>query len=301
MRTRRQAGLTLLELVVVLAILATLGTVMVTQTASLTEEARYEQTTRMLEALRDAVLGREMLAGDDPTAVPPGFVADVGRLPLAGPGLDLSELWDRESTGVPPTAFAVQTVGGDSDLRMACGWRGPYVRRRIGTSDVRDGWGRDFDLLDDAGVAVDAATDSIGAVSFAGSGTGDVFDVVLDDALFVDTTAGVDLTTGDVSVPFSFNVTAGQYAVVRLYGPSDGQAAVLGQVEILGTSGVQSETVSFSSIAVGPKLLRAYQWASQPATTDDLKSATVKSLVRRVTVLHGGATWPELELGDVDG
>ncbi|MEM8713501.1 MAG: prepilin-type N-terminal cleavage/methylation domain-containing protein, partial [Planctomycetota bacterium] len=74
-------GLTLLELVVVLAILSALGTVMITQSTSLAGEARYQQTVRTLEDLRDAIVGRLPAANEDVLAVAPGFVSDMGRLP----------------------------------------------------------------------------------------------------------------------------------------------------------------------------------------------------------------------------
>ena len=180
----RQHGLTLLELLVVLLILAALGTVTLTQTTSLTDEARYEQTVRTLEQLQDAVIGRQPYANEDPTAVPPGFVADIGRLPLAGNNLNLSELWDRSAAAVDPDdpdtylpEFALQTLTGlDDDLEMASGWRGPYMRRPIGSSELNDGWGQPFGLEDEFEAAVDALGDPIARIGSAGSGQGDAFD-----------------------------------------------------------------------------------------------------------------------------
>jgi prepilin-type N-terminal cleavage/methylation domain-containing protein len=301
MKLRR--GLTLLELIVVLVILTTLGTVMLTQTASLTGQARYDQSVRNLEIIREAVIGRQPATGEDPTAVPPGFVADVGRLPQAGPGLDLSELWNREATKIPPTLFSVQALTGlDDDLHIACGWRGPYVRLPAGSDDLRDGWGRPFDLWHSDESAVSDASDVIAAVSSAGSGAADSFDIPLDQVIFADS-AG-DQTTGSITLQLQLTLPApatDTHAIVRLYGPVNGTAAVVAQSEALpGTAGMtQTVTVTFtpSNIPIGPKILRAYGWSSgvSPATTADL-TGRAKSSARRVTVLPGGATWPDLTL-----
>lgn len=301
-----RSGLTLLELIVVLVILTTLGTVMLTQTAGLTGQARYDQTVRTLEQLQDAVIGRQPYAGEDPTSVPPGFVADIGRLPQAGSALNLAELWDREATSSPPTAFALQTLTGlDDDLQLACGWRGPYIRLAVGADELRNGWGQDFSLSHSDGTAVNAASDDIGAISSTGSGAGDSFDITLDDVVFTDSSSNTDLTTGQITFQFEYTLPSTpsitEYAVVRLYGPVNGSAAVTAQSTVItGTPGsTQSFTVNFSAadIPIGPKLLRAYQLtsAAAPATTADLTSLN-KSLVRRVTVLAGGATWPNLTL-----
>lgn len=300
-------GLTLLELIVVLVILAALGTVIITQTTSLADETRYRQTTATLEQLQDAVIGRTATAGEDPTSVAPGFVADVGRLPRADASLGMSELWDREApgAGAPPMPFAVQTLTGlDDDLQLACGWRGPYARLPIGSDNLSDGWGRPFTLLKSDGDVVDSAGDNIAAITSAGSGVGDVFDQPLDDVVFEDSSQSIDRTTGQVTLQLVFTLPPGStdnQAIVRVYGPVNGRAAVVAQSDVItsvaGTT--QSVTVEFNplDISIGPKLLRAYQWdsATAPGTTDDLTSRT-KSMARRVTVLAGGATWPDLEL-----
>ncbi len=305
-RTGRQMGLTLIEMVVVLIILATVGTAVITQTAGLTDQARFDSTALSLESLRDGIVGRSTLPGEDPTAVPPGFVADVGRLPEAGTDLDLAELWDREATATPPATFALQPLTGlDDDLELACGWRGPYIRWPIGSDEIRDGWSQPFDLFHRDGTTVDQASDVIGAISSAGSGVGDTFDVTLDDVVFVDDGEGIDLTTGVLSLQVQFELpaspTQGQYVVVRVYGPDNGTAAVVAQSQAhQGTLGAtQTITVDFTpdAVAIGPKLLRAYQWNSStaPLLTDDL-TAHPKSEARRVTVITGGTNWPDLSL-----
>lgn len=311
----RERGLTLLELVVVLAILGTLGTVMITQTAGLTGEARYEQTVRTLDQVQDALIGRQPAPGEDPTAVAPGFVADIGRLPLAGGDLNLAELWDREASATPPTEFSVQALTGlDNDLSLACGWRGPYIRLPVGADELNDGWGRAFDLFDDAGNAVAADADEIALISSAGPGVGSVFDATF-EILFRDTT--VNRTNGDPVVQLEFDLPAAAaaganfFVVVRLYGPIGGEARVIGQSAVLtftksapaGTDDPnQTQQVTFTGMPIGPKLLRAYQLASSTAPGDEVGEAGAdltaqnKSIARRVTVQQGGGQWPNLLL-----
>ena len=317
----RQRGLTLLELIVVLAILAALGTVMLTQTTSLTNEARYEQTVRTLDQLQDVVIGRQPVGGEDPTGIPPGFVSDMGRLPeavAAGTDFTLAELWD--STLFSTTLFAVRDLTSlDSDLQMASGWRGPYVRLPVGADDLRNGWGGLYDLEDDAGAAVTAAGDPIGSVGSAGSGVGDAFDppspleVVVADS---SATPAIDRWQGstptsmsvDFTMPTAPTGTQTTRAIVRIYGVQDGLPVVLFQSNEFNHSGAPSTTpetiaVTFTgplTMAIGPKVLRAYRLittdASPPATTANL-STREKSDPARITLPAGGLNaLPSLDL-----
>ena len=321
-------GLTLLELIVVLVILAALGTVMLTQTTTLTSEVRYEQTVRTLEQLQDAIVGRPPYAGEDPTAVPAGFVADIGRLPQIGEERNLAELYDLDEAGSTlPPFLARELTDLDDDLVIASGWRGPYVRRALGSDEICDGWGRSYTLRDAAGANIGstaATTTEIGSIVSLGLGAGDAFDVDL-DAVFRDTSQSLEFaellvpdtntTSGDekmllCNVQYTLPPTQpsppdATYVVVRIYGPTNGLPAVLWQsppLAAIGTPGqmvtVQAElTDADDPVPVGPKLVRAYQWNSstEPAETDDLTSQT-KSQALRVTVKAGGVWWPDLNL-----
>lgn len=322
-------GLTLLELIVVLVILAALGTVAITQTTGLTGEARYQQTVRTLEQLETAMIGRDPFSGEDPTAVPAGFVADIGRLPRIGAEGNLAELYDLAEAGFTPTLppFQGRTLTGlDDDLVMATGWRGPYVRRPLGSDEVRDGWGRAFTLRDPAGAEILATAvpeTEIGSIVSLGLGASDAFDVDL-EAVFTDTSQDLEFAELRVvdtdSTPANetmllFNLqytlpaaaTGGNFVVVRLYGAENGLPAVVWQSEPLAaTPGALPQTIPVEltegqTIAVGPKLLRVYQWdsATGPAETGDLTFPVgdkAKSRAVRVTVKAGGVWWPDLSM-----
>ncbi|MEM1210695.1 MAG: prepilin-type N-terminal cleavage/methylation domain-containing protein [Planctomycetota bacterium] len=320
-------GLTLLELIVVLVILAALGTVMITQTAGLTGEARYEQTVRTLEQLEDAVVGRQPVGSEDPTAVLPGFVSDMGRLPESeavtvggGTVFTLAELWDSTLYEADDLFFRPrQLTGLDEGLEMFSGWRGPYVRLPIGSGALNDGWGAGFDLEDVDGADVTAGDVAIGAFRSDGSGLGDDFDPAAPlEVVLVDTTQGIDRSTGSLpmdSLTVDYIVpatgTGGAInGVVRLYGIVDGLPALLLQSDVFAVTGTAGTTTSVAvvfddpdapgtplssfSAVVGPKVLRAYVITGPAAPpTDPLDpladlTAEDKSAPLRFTLPAGG-------------
>ncbi|MCG8508327.1 MAG: prepilin-type N-terminal cleavage/methylation domain-containing protein [Rhodospirillales bacterium] len=322
----QRRGLTLLELLVVLVILAALGTVMLTQTTSLTNEARYQQTVRMLEQMQDTVVGRQPVGAEDPTAIPPGFVSDMGRLPAAvadGPSMfTLAELWDRQLFAATGTAgdllFRPRVLEGlDESLEMLSGWRGPYVRLPVGSSNLRDGWGGDYELDDDAGQTVNAAGDPIGRVSSDGPGLGDAFEPVVPlEIVFADSdaTPAIDrwngsLPTDNLTVNYDLTLSTGSiHGVVRLYGIDNGVPVLLLQSDVFtGTAGTTTPVavvfddpdepgtplLSLSTVK-GPKVLRAYQIddATAPPTDPNNPAANLtlkaKSTPLRFTLPAGG-------------
>jgi prepilin-type N-terminal cleavage/methylation domain-containing protein len=150
-RRRHARGLTLIELVVVLTILTVLGVAVVANTTRLAADARSEVTTSTVDAVYSGVVGREPLAFEDPTAVLPGFISDIGRLPLVNQvlvdrvrddfgnfGDDVAvptpgELWDHDPPGVAPLPlFAPRSHASDPDFEFSTGWRGPYANLRTG-------------------------------------------------------------------------------------------------------------------------------------------------------------------------
>ena len=323
-----ESGLTLLELIVVLVILATLGTVMLTQTTSLTSEARYQQTARTLGQLRDAVAGRQPYSGEDPSGVPAGFVADIGRLPQIGDAGNLAELFDLDEAGSTLPPFGLEPATGDSSLYISCGWRGPYIRLAVGNTALRDGWGRPFTLENMSGDEIDLATSppattAIGSITSPGIGTGDSFDVDLDDVVFLDDSVSEDFIRGDVDVridPASLalflsnpSLSGNERILVRLYGPQDGAPVVLAQWPDGGGAPWPDlddvpDPIEFQDIPAGPRYLRVYVWddgatPTVPALGDDvakdvLGSETIAvSDVRRFTVLAGGTSVsPDLQV-----
>ena len=77
MRNQSCRGMTLVELLVVLAILAIMTTVAVTSSDVFLSQGRYDATIRTLTDIQEAVLGPPNARQSDGTLVSMGFVADV--------------------------------------------------------------------------------------------------------------------------------------------------------------------------------------------------------------------------------
>jgi prepilin-type N-terminal cleavage/methylation domain-containing protein len=144
-------GLTLVELLVVLTILAIMATVAVTSTQVIVDQGRYEATKRTLSNIEEAIVGPADQRQPDGSPLITGFIADVGRPPLVTgtePTTQLAELWDANLWSDYPFAVrAGPAIPTDySDIRLPCGWRGPYTRLGPGITDLRDGWGNEFQI-----------------------------------------------------------------------------------------------------------------------------------------------------------
>ncbi len=129
-----QTGFTLLELLIVIAMLSSLALMSVFFVESADDQARFELTRARWGQMRYAMVGdaNRVLNGETELY---GFVADMGRLPnnvqeLVEPPVDVSMRWQaRDIPGVTEKIWA--------------GWRGPYLMATPETSGpiFRDGWG----------------------------------------------------------------------------------------------------------------------------------------------------------------
>lgn len=147
-KSRSTAGLTLLEMVIVLGILAILATVAVRSLEPIADQSRYEATKRQLDTIRQAVADPQPIRQSDGSVSFSGFVSDIGRLPVSnGAGvLELAELWDESLFQNYP--FAVRSGPATpidySTIVLPCGWRGPYLQPARLEDGLFDGWGNPF-------------------------------------------------------------------------------------------------------------------------------------------------------------
>jgi type II secretory pathway pseudopilin PulG len=137
-------GLSLLELVIALGLLALLATVAVRSLEPIADQSRIEATRRLLEDVASAIRGEAVSVGRDQLRSPGGLLADCGFVP-----------GDSSALLVPPPGVAVWSVqnfdsdnDGTADGSLASGWNGPYLQLPVGRSRdaaIEDGWGRPLD------------------------------------------------------------------------------------------------------------------------------------------------------------
>lgn len=140
-------GLTLLELVVVLGIMAVLSTLAVRSLEPLADQARYDNSKQLLLDLREAIAGpsraNTIRNGQSVTC----FIFDTGTLPgSVGDLLDLP---------VTMLSRSAQSFDSDrdsiNDVTLSSGWNGPYVTLGPGSSTIVDGWGNAPGLAESSG------------------------------------------------------------------------------------------------------------------------------------------------------
>jgi prepilin-type N-terminal cleavage/methylation domain-containing protein len=272
--------MTLVELLVVLTILAILAAVAMTATDVFVDQGRYDANARTLTSIQEAVVGPDNARQPDGTLLSTGFVADVGRLPMAvgtDPTTALAELWTIPN-GL--AAFAVRPAPSDGEVLVASGWRGPYLRLPVGRNSLRDGWGNSLDLLDAGGNtaaagAPIASVRSRGADNAAGGSGGYDLDLSVTFATAMAVSGNVYLLDGSGRT----NPTDPSQVHVTLFGPDPATGGVK-ETTVSVTKDPNSGVVSYSATTtLGPRCLRAY--LGNPSTR---KSAVVQ--VQRGGVQH---------------
>lgn len=140
---RRASGarraFSLLEMLIVLAILAALTTVAVQSLEPLEQQARFESTQRTLNEIRGGLLTTGAVNGANSIS---GFVADMGRLPdVSSPQAFYNDL--ALGTNLPAYQAVNFITPEGGNMQLPCGWRGPYVKSLASGDRFVDGWGRD--------------------------------------------------------------------------------------------------------------------------------------------------------------
>ena len=153
-------GLTLIELVVVLAILAVLAGVAVRSLEPIADQSRFEATQRTLASATNSIVDdRRQTSGARHVS---GFVSDIGRLPesaamlVDGAGttafsgssavqlasFSFADRFGPTAGSAPANPTNVDCTG----VSLRCGWRGPYLTVTDPANGVVDGWGRQIGL-----------------------------------------------------------------------------------------------------------------------------------------------------------
>jgi prepilin-type N-terminal cleavage/methylation domain-containing protein len=278
---KQRAGFTLVEMLVVLLILVAIAGTALQSSWQLAEDSRLAETRATLDGLESALLGES--AGG-------GFVSDVGRLPV----LSAAELPELASLPASMGLYSVQVPAGDPRVRIGCGWRGPYWRGPFGSTELRDGWGRELRYFGADGVELAGAGDwrSLASRGRDGQEGGAGYDTDL--ALVLEGAGQPPRHTGSLIVrvePFDAS-GATQNIVIRIYGPEDGAARTLRQ-ELFPTSDATLVRV-FNGITTGARVVCVYQTDSSAAIDPQLPvPGNVRTLAPRSVLLPSGGL-PEL-------
>ncbi len=276
----RRSAFTLVELLVVLAILGALTLVAVRSIAPVQARLRFETTQRALAETETAILGDHAAHGSGMGALFPGFLTDVGRLPNT-----LPELW------ILPIGMATSHVATDlvdAEVQLSVGWRGPYLRLAPGATNLLDGWGNPLAIDTSQGWRLASlGPDGLPA-------TGDELQVVL-----VDPILGIQRTVAELSGAVRVLSDHGPNLVlsVYVYGP-DPLTGQIAEVHVT-VAVVDPEHVPFAFLVAaghgltpGPRTVRAYL---NDSAAQDRPAALAKS-TPQVVVLRPGAQVVELEI-----
>jgi general secretion pathway protein G len=132
--SKTQAGFTLVELLMVIAILGVLTVMSLVPISNTIEEGRFQETLQKMQTIRNSIVGDPAIV-ENGIRTSFGFIGDIGAIPTAGQGI--------AALVTKPVALPAWSV--DSTVRFGLGWNGPYLTSATaGTDFTLDAWGRPF-------------------------------------------------------------------------------------------------------------------------------------------------------------
>lgn len=135
----KYSGFTLLELLVVIALLGAISLASMTVIIDTHDIDSLDATQKRWDEIRKAIIGDSSLTLNNSPMLS-GYVVDMGRLPANLK--ELVEIGGQQSWR--PILLSSVTAGVTGEL--SGGWRGPYIYT-AGSAFLRDGWGNDNDTL----------------------------------------------------------------------------------------------------------------------------------------------------------
>ena len=251
------AGFTLLELALVLAILGVLTMLATREISQVQDQQRFEASQRGLEAIQEAIWGSPDDRAPDGSGIRAGFVADVGRLPA-----QLEELWTN-NTGM--NSFELRPGNDDPNVLIPGGWRGPYVQLPLGATNLFDGWGNAYTSRMESG------TWRVGHLGADGLEGGTNYDQdVFVDFRNEDTNAWV---WGQVEVNTNLLAAGACTVRVRVFRPDCTYAKEIPGLAV----GVAANVVQWMSSAPVPVGLRAVRAYLEGAATSAVRYVSLRA------------------------
>ena len=238
-----RAGLTLIEMLMTLTIMAVLTFASIALVSDSMSESKFEETVQKLARFKTGILGDPTLK-ENGVRTSFGYVGDMGGLPDFTAGL----------AGLVSLPSGATSYAIDANSRFGVGWNGPYVHSSQGVPDTTvDSWGNP--ILYDPTTSPPTITSYGADGSLGGSGYNQDITVSLSDELYKGTVHGFINNKG---APYDSD------AEVWLY-RADGSGAITKDVVNLVTG--DKGYFSFNNVAFGKRSVVVYIPSQAAATT----------------------------------